>query len=480
MRTAFALLALVVLGGVGCSLPTEPVQGNCAKDDQCPTGWKCGTDRSKADTFYRCVCASASCQDAGQAGDVAEVQTVDASTDVRGKCQRNTDCPAERPLCATTGECVECFNPTHCKDPGKSFCVATVCTGCQGAGPNACQSPMSICDPTSNRCVECTADGQCSADPLRPLCVASACVGCAKAATGGCAKKDATKPACGPAGACVECNDSPDCTQPAKSICVSNKCEACTTDTQCAARNGPNPGVCLTHQGGFCLTDDATIYVQNAATCSSAPTAGTAAIPFCKPQDALAKVTNAFKNVVIRGPAAVAGLTWSNATVDQLNIIGQQSATIAGGADPGIKVSSGANLFARNLTVTASIDVGISASTNATLHLDHVTVRDNQKGGLLVDGAGFEVRDATFTGNGPGQFGLASWGGVLINMPPASSPALLDRLTIRDNKQVGLSCSGSVSGSGVLATGNSGGVDIAPTCGILTCAPAGPTCGAQP
>jgi hypothetical protein len=463
---------------LACGLPTKTEPGSCAKDDHCPSGWKCGTDQRDPTTFYRCYCASDGCRDAGVGAD--SVTDGGPTSDGSGKCQRNTDCPSDHPLCATTGACVECFNPGQCTNPAKSFCVATVCTGCQGAGTAACKAPTGTCDATSGRCVECTTDAQCTADPNRPLCVANACVSCGKADPKACAKTDATKPACGPAGACVECNESPDCTQPAKSICVSNKCEPCTTDTQCAARNGPNPGVCLTHRGGFCLTDDATIYVQNSATCSSVPTAGTAAMPFCKPQDALAKVTNAFKNIVIRGPAAVAGLTWSNPMVDQLNIIGQQSATIAGGPESGIQVLAGGNLFVRGLKISPSAEVGIVAENGSTLTLEHVDVENNLKGGILLDGAAFDIRDTRVANNGPGQVGPTTWGGIFVkSAPPSSMPGRLVRVSLEQNKASGLTCSAPIEGMGVFAAGNAA-VDIATTCAITACTPAGPTCGVQP
>jgi hypothetical protein len=473
MRWAGAI-GFVVLAG--CGLPTKAVPGNCAKDDQCPAGWKCGSDKSNPATFYRCYCASDSCRDAGAEPDLGS--DVGVTVDNTGKCQRNSDCPAEHPLCSTSGACVDCFNSSQCKDPGKSFCVATVCMGCQGAGAGACQSPTATCDATSGKCVECTIDAQCTADPNRPFCVANACAGCDKATLGACGKKDATKPACSPAGICVECNDSPDCTDGAKPICTSNKCGPCTTDAQCQTRNGPNPGVCMSHQDGHCATDGEAIYVQNAPACSAAAGAGTASMPFCKPQDALAAVSTIRLLVVIRGPAAVSGFSWSNSMLGQVSVIGQSNATIAGGSDPGIRLGAG-NLYVRGVTVANSFDVGIKASGPGSITLERVVVSGNQGGGIQLETSPFQLRNAVVTGNGPGQLGALIWGGVLVKDVPAAM-AQLDLVTLKDNKQVGLLCSGPVTGSGILSMGNAGGIDVGSACNVAACGSMAPTCGAQP
>ena len=73
-----------------------------------------------------------------------------------------------------------------------------------------------------------------------------------------------------------------------------------------------------------------------------------------------------------------------------------------------------------------------------------------------------------------------TWGGILIQNAPLTAPTTLMRVTVQNNKQVGLACSAAVDGNGVLASGNTGGVDISPTCCITPCSPAGPLCGAGP
>jgi hypothetical protein len=101
-------------------------------------------------------------------------------------------------------------------------------------------------------------------------------------------------------------------------------------------------------------------------------------------------------------------------------------------------------------------------------------------GGILLDGAAFEIDNTTITNNGPGQQGATPWGGILVNSLPASGPANLDLVTIQNNNQIGLTCSGSISGVGVFASGDSGGVDVSQTCNVALCSPLGPACGAPP
>ena len=67
---------------------------------------------------------------------------------------------------------------------------------------------------------------------------------------------------------------------------------------------------------------------------------------------------------------------------------------------------------------------------------------------------------------------------MFVSVLPATGAKSLTRVTIRDNKQVGLTCVGSITGSGVFATGNIGGVDVNPICNVMTCPTEGASCGA--
>jgi hypothetical protein len=105
-------------------------------------------------------------------------------------------------------------------------------------------------------------------------------------------------------------------------------------------------------------------------------------------------------------------------------------------------------------------------------------------GGMLLNGAGFDIENSTISNNASGGFGSTRWGGILVNNPPAAGPTIINRVTIQNNAQVGLSCSATITAStSVLASGNvNGSTDPADQifgCGFTSCPSASSTCGAQ-
>jgi hypothetical protein len=325
----------------------------------------------------------------------------------------------------------------------------------------------------------CTQDRECSAS--MPVCgPGGACVGCDTGAADVCATLYPTRRVCAPAGACVECAADIDCPSAAKPACdpLTNVCVACTSDQQCAGR--PGPGVCMTHQDGRCASEGETIYVQQSPACTSAsdPTAGTLVLPFCGLDSAVVALSSTRRLFVVRGTVQGTSSTiQATAGAPQISVVGQQTAVVAGGASPGLRIA-GADVYVRDLRLTRSVDVGISAGTGSILRLERVAVDNNGGGGILLDTSAFELRSVSVTENGPGTLGLATWGGLAIVNPPPGGPARLELLTIELNKGPGLSCTGAIDGAGILADHNST-VDISPTCGIATCGTASPTCGAQ-
>jgi hypothetical protein len=236
----------------------------------------------------------------------------------------------------------------------------------------------------------------------------------------------------------------------------------------------------MSHQDGRCAAESEVIYVENKAGCVSSAlvsTAGSVTTPFCAPQTALDAVTTGRRVIVISG--TVAGFQWMPSSgAAPVSVFGRSAAVVAGGSQPGVVISGGADLFMRGpLTIGPGPELGISASSVATLRLDGITVDGNRKGGIFIDGASFDIQNTTIIGNGPGDIMGFPWGGVRIQNAPATGPTLLGSSTIRNNNPVGLSCSGQIVANGILATGNTS-VDIATICGITSCPSAGPTCGA--
>jgi hypothetical protein len=236
----------------------------------------------------------------------------------------------------------------------------------------------------------------------------------------------------------------------------------------------------MDHQDGRCATESETIYVQKGGAC--APGGGTSAAPLCSPGDATGLLTPSRRLVVVRG--VVDELSWS-LSGGQVTLVGQPAGAVAGtiaaGASAGATVSGG-DLYVRNLTVSCVPDIsdrGIVAQSGAVLRLNRVTVKNCAKGGVFVDGAAFDIKNSVVTANGPADNGGLVWGGMRFQGVPAAGPARLEMVTVKDNKQVGVSCSAAISGTGVHASGNIGGVEITSTCGLTPCSPPGPTCGAQ-
>jgi hypothetical protein len=141
------------------------------------------------------------------------------------------------------------------------------------------------------------------------------------------------------------------------------------------------------------------------------------------------------------------------------------------------------------LRVTASLGLpttaggmGVDAEMGTTLTMNSCTVTGNGAGGILLNGANFDIENTTVTNNGPGQDSMGNtWGGIRVITPPASGPTKLNLLTVEKNNNTGVSCSANISSmaSGVLASGNGGGVDINTSCGFSSCGTPSGTCGAQ-
>jgi len=329
----------------------------------------------------------------------------------------------------------------------------------------------------------CQSSQQCPSSA--PICSSGVCTACGAAATGACGLRDSSHPVCAVDGTCVQCTVNSDCSSdPTKPICETstNTCGACASDAQCAAK-GVGPGVCMAHQDGRCATDVETAYVQFVGACSTAPNGGngSSATPFCSLGSAVLNLPTSAKLILVIG--SVGGSATPIQTSPggtQLSIIGQAMAAIGSPGSPVANlIIEGASVYMRNLTIKNSLDVGLSVNTGAMIELDTVTFDSNSKGGLLADSSGFDIRNSTFTTNGPGDAMGAAWGGIRVQgITPVT--ATLEDVSIVNNGQVGMSCAWAVSGTGVYASGNSGGVNVSPTCGITTCPTLTTGCGAAP
>ena len=181
-----------------------------------------------------------------------------------------------------------------------------------------------------------------------------------------------------------------------------------------------------------------TIFVQNTTGCANAAggDAGSPTLPFCTMQPAVIGLTAGKRVVIVRGAVQAANYTiQTGAGAQQITLIGQQSAAIVGGLYSALVVDA-ADLYARDIALRVSSPAGVIARNGAILRLSHSTVESNTGGGILVDGAGFEIRNTRVTDNGPGDIGGFPWGGIRVQN--FQGPSLLELVTVDSNKQVGI------------------------------------------
>lgn len=457
----------------------------------CLTSTTCGATAPICSAAKTCAICSADAQCAAKSTSATACRSDGSCV----QCMGNQHCSGATPVCdTTTNKCVGCTTGTTCTGSTPICSAAETCAACtldaqcaakststpacrsdgscvQCTGNSQCGGTTPVCDTTTNLCVACLTSSQCSS-PTTPICGTSkACAACT--ANAQCAAKIPALPACALAtGACVQCTSNTDCSGPTP-ICntTTNTCRACTADTECAAIG---PGVCMSHQDGRCASDSETVVVT--ATSSNLPSTS---------------VTSGIHLMVIRG--TVNGtLTWSLPTSPQMTIVGQSSGTtvptLTGIASTTTETATirvtGGDLYIRGLSVTAG-SPGIWATGGNILRLDHVNVSNNTAGGILLDGAGFDIKNTTINNNGSNIYGTVVFGGLGIQGTPTGSgtPKSISLSTVSANQLVGVSCGSGATlvpvPTSVLSSGNTGG-DIGGSCGFASCSSASATCGAQP
>ena len=493
-RRRSAILALSFTPGLflACDA-TRRDWGSCQqKQDPCHPGFVCTTD-------HRCVPAlDGGGLDGGQADRAVAIDVrtlaLDAGADLAVDAPVGED-SSEAPLPAAIDAAVEVAGDAPsgpglaaasdaAADAPMDLAVDTRVPDAPGtcSANEDCAGPTPYC--VDGRCVACRTSGECQG--ATPICAFDhACVACALA-DGGC---PATAPACeADSGRCVECVSNDGCLVATKPICdgATNTCMSCTRDEQCA---GVGPGVCMFHLDGRCAADAETVYVGSTATaiCSdSASTAGSAEVPYCTAQKGVLAARAKGRPLVVLAGTLAGGFTGVALTAP-LTVVGKGASITPAEFSDGIGITSG-ELYLRGVSVagSATLQTGIGINAQATasatlvLHLDGCAVTGNPGGGILLGGAAFDIRNTRVAGNGPGQTSSGtSFGGIRVDSLPATGPTRFELVTIEDNLAPGLSCAGGITGDGVLASGNTV-LNIASSCNVVSCATAGPTCGAQP
>ena len=443
----------------------------CGSNDKCRA---CGSEADCAglNDPRRFACggsgACVECTAANAGACTGTTPVCDAARSVCVQCTSSSHCGGSTPICGGNNRCQGCAADGDCAglgDAARGACAGSgACVQCTSANASACTGATPVCNTASNRCVECVGDAQCTSDASKSFCVQNACRGCQSAASGACGARDSSKPVCLGTGICVQCTaaERAACTGTTP-VCEAstNTCRACAADSECA---GIGPGVCMKHQDGRCASSAETIIVSAGGTLPSSVPAGK-------------------RLLVVRG-SVTGTITWS-LSGPQMTIVGQSSGTIVG---PGSSATTqtgtvrvtGGSIYIRNLSITAG-SPGLWADGGAVVRLDRVDVSNNTAGGILLDGVGFEIANATVNGNGANSYGTAAFGGISIQN--ATSPKSLAYSTVTGNGLIGVACSVGTSLSpvptSVLASSNIGG-NVGAPCGFTSCPSPGTSCGAQP
>ncbi len=179
---------------------------------------------------------------AGSAGSGGAAGTGGGSAD----CRRGGSCAGATPLCdADSGACVQCLADVHCPD---GRCVSKACQAnksCTNSRDCVGAQQGTICDPSTQRCVECADAADCAgtADCLGNRCVPYQSCG---------NSRDCKAPqVCDPSRQrCVDCVDAADCPE------AGQECEAhrCVTRRPCQSDNQCTPQGQLCNRGlGYCV-----------------------------------------------------------------------------------------------------------------------------------------------------------------------------------------------------------------------------------
>ncbi len=203
------------------------------------------------------------------------------------------------------------------------------------------------------------------------------------------------------------------------------------------------PGICKTFlpteadaavSGGACVKDTETIYVQNATGCLKTATTGDAGtdagamanVPFCSMEPVQYAISKNRFVVVVKGGVGAGTWTYADQAMGNLLIVGQQSALIGSSGSPAFSMSAG-NVTIRNVSFTSNLSMGIQA-TGGMITLDRVVVDSCKEGGILLNGAAFDIENSLVKNDGPAQTGPVSWAGIYVAaLPPLGSPSCCTR-----------------------------------------------------
>lgn len=346
------------------------------------------------------------------------------------------------------------------------------------------QLPDGFQPPADMTMVKCTDGHECPVD--MPVCgPQQTCIACTpQGANTACNSFHQQTPLCGAAGGCVECNTKDDCASVNKTcVLSSNKCGACTANTDCTS------GLCDT-PSGTCTPSSMLLYVNNAPTagCSDSG-AGSLNRPFCTVQAGFTAAAGSGKTLIVFSstypesvvaqpgaaayvvraigvgvtPPAIVPPASPSAAALSLQNSGTQQLTLtldnfimrgaAGASGNGIFCSGNnsnrslTKLTLLRSTVQSNAQLGVNAS-NCDVTLDQVTLASNAQGGATLVNPDFTVENAIIRDNGTAGAGSGSSVGGFYWMGTTSRAQIIN-VTVVNNKNdsTGINPSGIACGT---------------------------------
>lgn len=328
------------------------------------------------------------------------------------------------------------------------FCCTHDCEAHGASGPTACDSPR-VCDPDKFTCIApigCQGPQDC-AGSVTPYCVMNVCrqcdgqMGCSAATPvcgsdnicGTCSREEdcapyaqAGTPHCGSSGACIQCRNAMDCGDPGAPVCDASACRGCQMDSECSSN------VC-DRSTGACIAEDTVIYLApsgvSSGTCTKAMPCNTFAL-------GIAQVGGG-RHVIKAEPGSYSGqIVLTNITVTiygdgataSPSSFGQVIVVVGDGSDvtiDGLHITG-----AGGGTGTPPVGVVCTGVGGAKLRLHRTLVDSNAGGGVKLNNCEFDLVNNFIVQNGGLQ---STFGGVLIQSPPAVGLRALDFNTIAGN-----------------------------------------------
>lgn len=334
----------------GCDHPLVCASGLCVAVDSTTT-----TTSASSTTASETTTSSGPGTSTGSSGDSATTAAPECG-DGPGPSE---ECVAERPFCDAGGMCVDC-------------------TGIASCATYTPDEP--VCDPTSGKCVQCTADD------------ATACTG--------------STPVCDLAAqACVKCSDHAQCS--------SGACDLAT---------------------GACFPADSVLWVDRQVTCGGD---GSMNSPFCEIQDAVGSLVAADPTVVRVKPGGVTYKTKIDVAAGAVvAILGDGGAPMIDVTNDAVQVNDGARVYMNQLQIVGSSMVAgkglvclagevwterVEISSREAVAIDgfdcklrlrRSRVYLNPGGGLKLNGGSTRIENSFVTSNGTA---FSTYGGIYLS-----------------------------------------------------------------